>query len=206
MSAVVSQITILTIVYSTIYSRRRSKKTSKLRVTGLCEENSPVTSEFPAQRASNAENVSIWWRHHDYSWRNYDHLFPGLCWKIEDEDSGSCDEDTRKNQVEHVVEWFPPDDKVVGDVRIGLWTTGVISNMTSIGETDDVPFPIQIEEVPISHNGSVRDIQLQIRVTYLQAHIKTETKWPPISWRYFQMHFFEWKFMKFAWFFTEVCS
>ena len=23
-----------------------------------------VTGEFPAQRASNAENVSIWWRHH----------------------------------------------------------------------------------------------------------------------------------------------
>ena len=44
--------------------RRRSKKTSKLRVTGLCAENSPVTGEFPAQRASNAENVSIWWRHH----------------------------------------------------------------------------------------------------------------------------------------------
>ena len=42
----------------------RSKKTSKLRVTGLCEGNSPVTGEFPAQRASNAENVSIWWRHH----------------------------------------------------------------------------------------------------------------------------------------------
>ena len=44
--------------------RRRSKKTSKLRVNGLCEGNSPVTGEFPAQRASNAENVSIWWRHH----------------------------------------------------------------------------------------------------------------------------------------------
>ena len=44
--------------------RRRSKKTSKLRVTGLCEGNSPETGEFPAQRASNAENVSIWWRHH----------------------------------------------------------------------------------------------------------------------------------------------
>ena len=27
--------------------------------------NSPVTSDFPAQRASDAENVSIWWRHHD---------------------------------------------------------------------------------------------------------------------------------------------
>ena len=36
--------------------------TPKLRVTGLSEGNSPVTGEFPAQRASNAENVSIWWR------------------------------------------------------------------------------------------------------------------------------------------------
>ena len=43
--------------------RRRSKKT-KLRVTGLCAGNSPATGEFPAQMASNAENVSIWWRHH----------------------------------------------------------------------------------------------------------------------------------------------
>ena len=48
--------------------RRRSKKTSKLRVTGLCEGNSPVIGEFPAQRASNAENVFIWWRHHDMWW------------------------------------------------------------------------------------------------------------------------------------------
>ena len=40
--------------------RRRSKKISKLRVTGLCAGNSPVTGEFPATRASNAENVSIW--------------------------------------------------------------------------------------------------------------------------------------------------
>ena len=63
MSATASQITSLTIVYSIVYSRRRSKKTSKLRVTGLCEGNSPVTGEFPAQMASNAENVSIWWRH-----------------------------------------------------------------------------------------------------------------------------------------------
>ena len=43
---------------------RRSKKTSKLRVTGLCAGNSPVTGEFPAQMPSNGENVSIWWRHH----------------------------------------------------------------------------------------------------------------------------------------------
>ena len=45
----------------------RSKKTctSKLCVTSLCVGNSPETGEFPAQMASSAENVSIWWRHHD---------------------------------------------------------------------------------------------------------------------------------------------
>ena len=39
--------------------RHRSKKTSKLRVIGLCAADSTVTYEFPAQRISNAENVSI---------------------------------------------------------------------------------------------------------------------------------------------------
>ena len=46
--------------------RRRSKKTSKLRVTGLCAGNSPVTGVFPTQMSSNVENVSIWWRHHGF--------------------------------------------------------------------------------------------------------------------------------------------
>ena len=45
----------------------RSKKTSKFRVTGLCVGNSPETGEFPAQMASNAENASIRWCHHDIS-------------------------------------------------------------------------------------------------------------------------------------------
>ena len=59
--------------------RRRSKKTSKLRVTGLCAGNSPVTGEFPAQMASNAENASIWWRHHDIpnDWLDHPLLFIG---------------------------------------------------------------------------------------------------------------------------------
>ena len=58
--------------------RRRSKKTSKLRVTGLCAGNSPGTGEFPAQMASNAENVSIWWRHHGkFNWisRSFDDIY-----------------------------------------------------------------------------------------------------------------------------------
>ena len=42
-----------------------AKKASKLRGTGLCAGNWPVTDEFPAQRTRNAENVFIWWRHHE---------------------------------------------------------------------------------------------------------------------------------------------
>ena len=56
----------------------RSKKTSKLRVTGLCAENSTVTGEFPAQMTSNAENVPIWWRHHGSVITNHKGI---LLWK-----------------------------------------------------------------------------------------------------------------------------
>ena len=47
MNAIASQITSLTSVYLTVYSRRRWKKTSKLRVTDLCAGNSTITGEFP---------------------------------------------------------------------------------------------------------------------------------------------------------------
>ena len=63
MGAMASQITSITSVYSTVYPGT-DKKIPKLRVTGLCEGNSPVTGELPTQRASNAENFSFWWRHH----------------------------------------------------------------------------------------------------------------------------------------------
>ena len=66
MSVMASQITSLTTVYSiNRLFRCRSKKTSKLCITGLCVGNSLVTGEFPTQRASNTENVSIWWHHHE---------------------------------------------------------------------------------------------------------------------------------------------
>ena len=64
MGMMASQITSLMIVYWTFYSGVDQRKHQKLSVTGLCEGNSPVTGEFPAQRSSNSENVSIWWRHH----------------------------------------------------------------------------------------------------------------------------------------------
>ena len=67
MGTMASQITSLTVVYSTVYSGSDQKKTSKLPVTGLCVGNSPGTGEFPTQMAINGENVSIWWRHHEIS-------------------------------------------------------------------------------------------------------------------------------------------
>ena len=42
---------------------RWTKKSSKLRATGLREGNSP-DQWIPGQSVSNAENVSIWWRYY----------------------------------------------------------------------------------------------------------------------------------------------
>ena len=64
LGAMASQNTSPTIVYSTVYSgavqRKHQSSASLAFVWGIHR----VTGEFPAQRASNAENVSIWWRHH----------------------------------------------------------------------------------------------------------------------------------------------
>ena len=66
MSAMASQSTNPTIVYSSVYRGTDRKKPSKAPRRGFCAGSSPVSCEVPAQRASNAENVSIWWRHHVY--------------------------------------------------------------------------------------------------------------------------------------------
>ena len=55
MNAITSQITGGIDCLLNRWFRHRSKEPSKLCVTGLCKANSPVTGEFPAQRASNAE-------------------------------------------------------------------------------------------------------------------------------------------------------
>ena len=68
--------------------RRRSKKTSKLRVTGLCVGNSPLTGEFPAQMASSAKNVSIWWRHHVLQYKD---IPPKLIFKLKSRKVSSVD-------------------------------------------------------------------------------------------------------------------
>ena len=64
MSAMASQITSLTIVYSTFYSGADQRKHQSFAALAFVCGNSPVTGEFTAQMASNAENLSIWWRHH----------------------------------------------------------------------------------------------------------------------------------------------
>ena len=64
MGAMASQITSRTIVYSTVYSeadqRKHQSSASLAFVRGI--HRGPVNS--PHKMASNAENVSIWWRHH----------------------------------------------------------------------------------------------------------------------------------------------
>ena len=58
MGAMVSQITDVSIVHLTVsssaYQGKQQRSVSLVFVSG----------ELPAHRASNAENVSTWWRHH----------------------------------------------------------------------------------------------------------------------------------------------
>ena len=57
MTMLESQITSLTVVYSIVYTgvhQRKHQSSASLA----------FVREFPAQMASYAENVSIWWRHH----------------------------------------------------------------------------------------------------------------------------------------------
>ena len=62
-----SQITGVSVVYSIVcfgWDQRKHQSTASL---AFVRGNLPVTGEFPAQRASNTENISIWWRHHNSS-------------------------------------------------------------------------------------------------------------------------------------------
>ena len=74
MSMMASQTTGFSIVCSAVCSGTDQRQ-PKLSITGLCEGNPPVTGGFPSQRASNRENVFIWWRHH-VAWQ----------WQVQDKD------------------------------------------------------------------------------------------------------------------------
>ena len=58
MSTMASQIAGVSIVYSTVCLGAYQRKHQTFASLAL-------TGEFPPQRSSNAENVCIWWRHHE---------------------------------------------------------------------------------------------------------------------------------------------
>ena len=64
MTTMASRITSLTVVYSTVYShadQRKLQSSASLAFVWRIHRDRWI----PAQKASYAENVSIWWRHHD---------------------------------------------------------------------------------------------------------------------------------------------
>ena len=62
MGEMASQITSLTVVAQPFIQAQIKENTKAPRHWPLCGE---FTGELPAQMASNAVNVSIWWRHHE---------------------------------------------------------------------------------------------------------------------------------------------
>ena len=84
MDAIASQITSPASVYLAVYSgadQRKHQSSALLAFAG----NSPGTGEFPAQMANNAENVSIWWRHHGFLLQRTGNtkFWSFLCWQSE---------------------------------------------------------------------------------------------------------------------------
>ena len=70
MTTMASQITSLTVVYSIVYSgadqRKHQSSASLPSVRGIHRDR-----WIPAQRVSNAESVSIWWRHHGHPFMSF---------------------------------------------------------------------------------------------------------------------------------------
>ena len=64
MTTIASQITSLKLFTQPLIQTQIKENSKAPRHWPLCGEFTG-TGEFPAQMASNAENVSIWWRHHD---------------------------------------------------------------------------------------------------------------------------------------------
>ena len=96
MSLMVSQITGVSIVCPTVWSGTDQRKHQSF--ASLAFVRPTVTGGFPSQRASKAENVSIWWRHHGLFW---------VCRLISENIFG-----IKKNQVEfrchHCGWWWLP--------------------------------------------------------------------------------------------------
>ena len=69
----------------------RSKKTSKVHITGLCEGYPLVTGGFPSQKASNMENIFIWWHHHEgFVWFWLQFQIVRFMWLISPYSSVTC--------------------------------------------------------------------------------------------------------------------
>ena len=65
MDAIASQNSSLSNVYSSVYSSANQRKHQSSASLAF------VSGEFSAQMAINAENVSIWWRHHVGTYEGY---------------------------------------------------------------------------------------------------------------------------------------
>ena len=95
MRAVASQISSVSIVCSTVGSGAEKRK----------HQSSPVTGEFPAQKASNAENISIWWRHRVVL-SGFDRFAPtqfdrSALMQRQDEKTSNCAITLSRNRLQH---------------------------------------------------------------------------------------------------------
>ena len=95
MGVMASHSTNTTAVYSIVYSGADQRKQQSSASLAFVREIHRWPVNYPAQRASNAENVSIWWRHHNFGLhgliplvlvRNNSIHRPQICWLLKSPD------------------------------------------------------------------------------------------------------------------------
>ena len=101
MTTMAFQITSLVVVYLIVNSGEDKENIKAPRHWPLCGEVTG-SGEFPAQRASNAENASIWWRHHVHGRHGDDQMFGAGIWFIAFVLPGSSSLEWRHNERDGV--------------------------------------------------------------------------------------------------------
>ena len=153
------------------------------------------TGEFPTQRASYAENVSIWWRHHVSAaqlclWiaspfvQSTDcRLFDGK--PIPGPSAGQLLDYIPNNEIKMPIFLWKKNQQL-GMSSVNRWTFSLTS--------------------PCFHEPIERMMPVMIRIVVALKLISPWRKWPPFRRRQLQTHFHEWKVLYFDSNFIKSCS
>ena len=156
---------------------RKSKKTPKIRYTGLCEGNPPVTGGFPSQRTNNAEK----------SFR----LMTSSCWRNLRCFTGSC----------HASDKTSPKWR---HFHFSWWPVTVFSSYFYL--YDKCHFTVRIDADCLTFRKICQTWHGIVRQSSMFNSSPPGQNGHHFRRRHFQTYFLEWTYYNFKSIFTEICS